>query len=208
MRRSFAILILFSCCCACARYAYVEKPDPLLTEDQMVDILLQSALIQAASTVGAFRDGRIPPPEDAKAFYAALYAKHGIDRQIFEQNNLYYVDNIKKYTRIYTRVSDSLSEILADAQNREKLLSDRSKAEELARELEKRIFLGEVSGPKTCKQHQKRDSIFSLLPPVALEEEFRSRSDSTAAPADTLAAPQDSLPKEPEPSSRLSPERK
>ena len=188
MRKILTILILCSCCVACSRYAYVEKPEHLLTEDQMVDILTQSALIQAASTLGAFRDGRIPPPEDAKAFYAALYAKYGIDQQIFEQNNLYYVDNVKEYIRIYTRVSDNLNEMLTDAQNREKILAERLKIEEFIRKLEKQILLQTAPGPQSLEQRQKRDSVYSVLPPRALEKEFQSRQKSSPSAADSTSS--------------------
>ena len=81
-----------------------EKPDPLIKEDQMVDILYDLALLQAykSSNPAALTDNKVNSKE-------YIYEKYAIDSVAFAKNHQWYAANLEKYGAIQTKVTDRLT---------------------------------------------------------------------------------------------------
>ncbi|WMJ74801.1 DUF4296 domain-containing protein [Cytophagaceae bacterium ABcell3] len=104
MKKAFFILIT-ALLAACAS---PEKPgENILTEDQMVDILLDIHTKEALVKTQNF------PNDSAKAIYRRLeqdvFKKHDISRKQYEESYGFYLRNVKLLDGIYARLVDSLS---------------------------------------------------------------------------------------------------
>lgn len=91
---------------ACYTVEKPEKPDNLLSEDKMVDVLIEMSLMYSAKSINKWeleKNAIIPD--------AFIYEKQGIDSLQFAQSNYYYAFNIEKYNEIYGRVRDSLKQL-------------------------------------------------------------------------------------------------
>lgn len=98
----------------------VEKPDNLIPEDKMVDIIYDLSLLDAIrlSDPVSIVERKINPS-------TYIYEKYKIDSLQFAQSNRYYASDIDGYTELYKRVEarlerskksvDSLSKIKSTA---------------------------------------------------------------------------------------------
>ena len=91
---------------ACYKVQPPDKPEQLLSEDEMVSVLVDMAIVSSAKGVNKkrFENNGIIPDE-------YIYKRHNIDSIVFAQNNDYYAFNIKQYESIYVRVKDSLTKL-------------------------------------------------------------------------------------------------
>ena len=95
--RTFFVLGVFLLLAACAQDR-IAKPEPLMSEEQLIDFHVDLAIINAAKTY-------------AEVYYVSLdslYAFHGIDSLTFVKNNTYYASKSKQYTRIFEAVESRL----------------------------------------------------------------------------------------------------
>ena len=94
-------LMLFS---ACGDNNKVKKPDVLLTEQQMIDVLADSYLIEAdlnqRKTVGE------NVTKLQGAYYGQLFEHYGITDSILEQNMVYYTH----FPNVLERIMDSVNQ--------------------------------------------------------------------------------------------------
>jgi len=97
------ILLLIS---ACYKVEKPEKPDNLLSEDKMVDVLVEMSLMYSAKAINKWELEKNAIMPDR-----FIYDKHDIDSLQFAQSNYYYAFDIKKYEKIYDRVKDSLGKL-------------------------------------------------------------------------------------------------
>jgi len=83
-----------------------KKPDNLIAEDKMVDIIIDMSLFNSAKGINK----RLLENQnlDVKAF---IYKKHNIDSAQFAQSNVYYANSIEDYDAIYDKVKDSLTKL-------------------------------------------------------------------------------------------------
>ena len=93
-----------------------NKPDDLMTEDQMTNLLLDINIINSSR---AFRNKSKLNYYNIKD--SLLFRKHNIDSLKFSNSNFYYASNPKIYLRIYSKLElklknlkDSLSKNLED----------------------------------------------------------------------------------------------
>ena len=77
--------------------AAVEKPNNLLEEDEMVDMIYDLSLLDAMRNQGSFSQKKYPTSTEF------LKQKYKIDSLTFAKNTLYYASDLKKYKRIYDR---------------------------------------------------------------------------------------------------------
>ncbi|MGB2085679.1 MAG: DUF4296 domain-containing protein [Flavobacteriaceae bacterium] len=106
MNKSILILALFVL--SCGIDSSVKKPDTLIAETKMEDILLDLTMLKA-----------IKSPKDntqGKAFFTDdfILRKYEIDSLVFAQNQMYYAQNPKILARIYRRIEERLS-LLSDS---------------------------------------------------------------------------------------------
>lgn len=103
MKYSRLITILFLLLVvACESSTIYEKPENLLSEDQMVDLLMDLQIARYAH-------GKKNTHKDTKLDYTYLvYEKYGIDSARYAESNAYYASRIDEYKRIYSRVETGL----------------------------------------------------------------------------------------------------
>ena len=84
---------------ACQGIDKMDKPDNLIPEDKMVDILVDMSLLQAAKNYSQnkFQDLGI----HVKKF---VYKKYDIDSLALQESSDYYAENFSDYDRIYDSV--------------------------------------------------------------------------------------------------------
>lgn len=102
------VLVLFLTLSGCYSVDKPQKPENLISEDQMVAVLVDMAIMSSAKGVNKSqieKNGIVPD--------AYIYKKNNIDSLTFAESNAYYAFDIKKYNAIYLRVKDSLT-ILRD----------------------------------------------------------------------------------------------
>lgn len=101
MKRTLAFILvgLLICSCKNNKITLPERPDNLISEDKMVEVLYDMALVSAAKGVNK----RIM---ENKGIYpqSYIYNKHGIDSMQFAISNEYYSYDIRTYQELYDRV--------------------------------------------------------------------------------------------------------
>lgn len=95
---SLSILLLLGC-----SENLLEKPDNLIPEDKMVEVLKDLAIVNAAKStnISVLQDNGIEP-------MAYIYEKHGIDSTQFVESDRYYASLPVKYEQIYIKVESKL----------------------------------------------------------------------------------------------------
>jgi hypothetical protein len=81
----------------------VPKPDNLLDEEVMTNILFDIAIIQSVDVLMPYRLSDEQIESDRY-----IYKKYGIDSLTLYQNQHYYAADIKKYKKMYQEVLDRL----------------------------------------------------------------------------------------------------
>ncbi|MBN2868198.1 MAG: DUF4296 domain-containing protein [Flavobacteriaceae bacterium] len=104
-----------------------EKPKDLISEDQMVDVLVEISIMSSAKGINKrmLENNGVKP-------VAYIYKKHSIDSIQFANSNNYYAHDIKVYDRIYDKVKDSLIKLrdkYKAIQKEEKSKIDKKKVE-------------------------------------------------------------------------------
>ena len=105
MKKSSLIYLLVSILfVSCYDIEKPEKPKDLISEDQMVDVLVEISIMSSAKGINKrmLENNGITP-------VSYIYKKHGIDSAQFANSNNYYAHDIKVYDKIYDKVKDSLT---------------------------------------------------------------------------------------------------
>lgn len=96
----FCVLVVLA---ACQKIERPAKPEQLIPEDQMVDIITEIYLFNAAkANYRAVLQRTGLSPEEM------IYEKFGIDSVQFVESNSYYGADIQKYMDIHLRVQEKL----------------------------------------------------------------------------------------------------
>lgn len=91
------LLLVFAV--SCQDLKKTEKPDNLIPEEKMIDILTELSLLHAARNFNKFKlEGTGIRP------YKYVYEKFDIDSLQFEKSNNYYAEQYSQYERIYDSV--------------------------------------------------------------------------------------------------------
>ena len=92
------VLILFSC-----QQSAVDKPDNLIDEDTMEDIIYDLAVVEAIRTNN-------PSSLEKKDLTASsyVYDKYDIDSLQFVSSNHYYASDVHNYLKMYQRIEERL----------------------------------------------------------------------------------------------------
>lgn len=93
---ALVFLGLFSC-------DTVDKPDNLIEEDKMVNILYDIAVLDAVRSQKAYM---LTQENINPATY--VYKKHKIDSLQFANSNRYYATDIERYKKIYAKVAERI----------------------------------------------------------------------------------------------------
>jgi hypothetical protein len=116
---------------SCYQVEKPEKPENLLSEDQMVNLLVDMALMSSAKGINKrkLENNGIIPNE-------FIYKKNNIDSATFALNNDYYVFNVNQYKAIYVRVKDSLTKL----RDHYKAINTKGKKEKKAKKKKKVVL--------------------------------------------------------------------
>lgn len=121
MRFAFLFLFLLGLS-ACQKVERAPKPKNLIPADQMVEILVDLAKIDAARSVNRNQFEE----RGGDQMKELLFEKYGIDSTRFVQSSYYYSENFRINDTIYSRVkrrlqqeSDSLYKLKAAAEKEE-----------------------------------------------------------------------------------------
>lgn len=100
---------------ACNGLNKPKKPNDLIAQDKMVNILIDMSLLNAAkgSNKIVLENNSIFPEE-------YIFKKYAIDSAQFTSSNTYYAHNIDVYQSIYNRVNDSLKTLKEIYEEKEK----------------------------------------------------------------------------------------
>jgi len=124
MKHCFTYIIVVIILVSCKSNGDInpKKPDNLITEKEMVDVLYDMALLSAAkSTNRIILEERNVDPE------GFIYSKYNIDSLQFAESNDYYSHDLDVYESIYQRVRNRLEEDKEKYQeevNQERIQSD------------------------------------------------------------------------------------
>ncbi len=165
--RGFTYLLLLLFLSSCYDVKKPEKPEHLLTESEMVTVLVDMAIVSSAKGINKklLEDNGIVPDE-------YIYEKNNIDSITFVKNNEYYAFNIKKYSEIYAKVKDSLTKLRDKYKAIEdKEVKEKEKKDSIKREKKKAKggALTKKNGAKSFKKSiepkKKQDSRVKAVPP-------------------------------------------
>ena len=101
--RNLFFFLLFCTLLGCQDVKFPEKPENLITEDQMVDVLTEVYLINSARSI----DNKtiIQSKIQLDSF---VFKKFKIDSLQFALSNAYYTSNLNTYNRLFKKVDERL----------------------------------------------------------------------------------------------------
>jgi len=104
MKKILSLFLIVSICLSCEKSTII-KPDNLIDEDVMVDIIYDFALLEGIKGENriSFQQNGINPNE-------YVYKKYKIDSLQFAKNDQYYASDVKNYKKIYDKVTKRLEE--------------------------------------------------------------------------------------------------
>ena len=103
MKKLLFICTAFLGLLACQDIQYPEKPDNLIPEDKMVDIITDLYIFNAAKSYN-----RNLLQQSGLTMESFIFEKHQIDSLQFEKSNDYYAANIEKLEAIYKKAQERL----------------------------------------------------------------------------------------------------
>lgn len=104
----FAVVFIISC-----SNNPVPKPDNLLDDEVMTDILFDIAILQAADGSMTYRLA-----ENNIKVNTFIYEKYKIDSATYYQNQKYYAADTRKYKKMYQEVLVRLDEIKSSSETK------------------------------------------------------------------------------------------
>lgn len=116
------MLLIVGFASACQDVQKVEKPDNLIPEDKMVDIIADISLMQSARNYNKsiFEKTGIEPQKH-------ILKKYKVDSLQIKRSSDYYADNVSVYQRIYDSVKSRFEKMkvkLDSVQDREQAVKD------------------------------------------------------------------------------------
>lgn len=106
MFKRFFILFIGILLFSCTSNTIYKKPDDLIPKDQMVDLLADMYIANAAKNFKTdFGERNI-------AYMPFIYEKYGVDSLRFHNSNVYYMSRLSDYEKIHKKVKAKLQKML------------------------------------------------------------------------------------------------
>jgi len=104
MKKLGILLLCFALFESCQN-APIEKPDNLIDQEKMVDIMFDISVLEAmkSQTTLVIESNRINPN-------TYIYKKYSIDSLQFANSDKYYASDVKKYKEIFDEVTKRIEE--------------------------------------------------------------------------------------------------
>ena len=103
--KHIVVLVLTVFITACTSNTIYKKPKDLIPKEQMVDLLVDMYLANAAKNV------KTKKLEKKINYMPLVYEKYGIDSVRFQSSNLYYMSLIDDHEAIYKKVDARLKKM-------------------------------------------------------------------------------------------------
>ena len=130
-RFQFIVLLLVFVVASCDD-PVVPKPENLIKESQMIDMLVDIHLAEA--TYNKFRYDTIMRDNSSVNFYYSVLDKYHVQDSLFEQSFIYYASVPKNFDKMYRKVTSKLSEMEQELSGRKQ---DELKLKEEQAEIDK-----------------------------------------------------------------------
>lgn len=118
MKRALLILPVILILFACKNNSKEEIPPPpenVVSQQEMVDILVDVQLIEAA--IKSDNDRKRKSDLYTNYYYDYLFEKHSISKDDFLASLKYYQENIQLFDEIYAEVIEQLSTLQSEIEN-------------------------------------------------------------------------------------------
>ena len=95
----YKLLLVFLIATSCKKEVAVVLPECLLTEEQMIDAMVEVTILKSTKTLGrqGLKDSGIQPLE-------YLFAKHGVDTVVIRENFEYYNNDLGRAKELYGKI--------------------------------------------------------------------------------------------------------
>lgn len=167
MKNFLWVMVLMAILISCQEINKAPKPDDLIPENKMVDVLTEISLLHGARSYN-----KSLMEEKGIDAYPYLMEKFSIDSAQLARSNNYYASNYKQYNRIYNKVKGRLEVLMKEYDS--------------LREVEEKILdsIRKLEKSDTLSRQQKdsllQDTVVRRLPPPM------TRSNSTLQFNDTV----------------------
>ncbi|MFP5439360.1 MAG: DUF4296 domain-containing protein [Bacteroidia bacterium] len=104
MKKILCVFVAIAFLAACKKSA-VEKPDHLVSEDEMTNILYDMALLQAMKSYN-----NVTLTEKGINSQTYIFKKYKIDSLQLAQNHAYYASDLDKYSKMVRNVTSRINE--------------------------------------------------------------------------------------------------
>jgi len=101
----FFLLVFFSC-----EKPTVEKPEKLIQEDKMIEMLVDIHLAEASFSTRRHRD-TIVEKSSSVNFYYSILEKHQVTDSVFENSFVYYASQPRNFEKMYRQAMNKLNEM-------------------------------------------------------------------------------------------------
>jgi hypothetical protein len=114
MKRTLIYFLFLSACISCRKkeVKVANKPDWVIDEKKMVDIITDLRIVDAATYANSNQ-----PPRDKAKDWAFVMKKHHVVDSVFRNSHDYYAEHPEVAEKIYEQVIDRISEMEADNAN-------------------------------------------------------------------------------------------
>ena len=108
MKKALYISIIFLYFFISCDNKVIEKPNPLVKEKQMIEMLFD--LHMAEATFNRMRYDSALRNNSSANFYYSILEKYEVPDSVFEKSFIYYASEPKKFEKMYREVMNRLSE--------------------------------------------------------------------------------------------------
>ncbi len=102
MMKRYLLLLLFGVFFSCENQL-VEKPDNLIDEDKMVEVLYDLSVLEAIKSQRS-----VELAQSGVDYKTYIYEKHKIDSVQFAKSNRYYASDLDNYKKIFDKVKERI----------------------------------------------------------------------------------------------------
>jgi hypothetical protein len=127
MLKNWALIVCMAMLSASCNSILNSKPLGTLSEQQMVDVLVDIHLTEATLKIANDSLARVSDTAELRNRFAQVFRKHDIEPDDFNASLNYYLEHIEQIDKIYTEVINRLTLLEAALAPKTNLESDRNR---------------------------------------------------------------------------------
>ena len=113
------VLLFFLAAMTSCEEPVVEKPENLIKEEKMIEMMLDMHLAEAIFQNQRYQDSAILKTTSADFYYSVL-EEYNVPDTLFEKSFVYYASNPRQFEKMYQDVMNKLSEMEQQYSGRKK----------------------------------------------------------------------------------------